>query len=408
MRIAYLNPTGALGGAEISLLDVLASLRAAEPEWSLRLIVGSDGPLVSRAEALGVPTRVVPFPPALATLGDAGLARPDRQRLGRLKLVSGLFSATPAVLPYVGKLRSVLRELAPDLVHTNGFKMHVLGVWSKPPRVAAVWHIHDYVRPRPVMGRLLRRCAARCNAVVASSRSVAEDVQFVCGNRLKIFTVLNAIDLARFSPTGPELDLDALAGLPPPQAGTVRVGLLGTFAWWKGHKTFLEAVSLLPANLLIRAYVVGGPLYQTHASQYSLDELQNFAVELKVSPKVGFTGFVEDSASAMRSLDIVVHASNRPEPFGLVIVEAMACGRALIASQAGGAAELLELGTNALGHPPGNALVLAERIAELAMNPDLRTRLGKAGRTTAEARFDRRRLACELAPIYQEAISSSN
>jgi len=70
MKIVYLNPTGQLGGAEVSLLDILASLRAAEREWSLRLIVGSNGPLVARAEALGVATKVVALPPALARLGE--------------------------------------------------------------------------------------------------------------------------------------------------------------------------------------------------------------------------------------------------------------------------------------------------------------------------------------------------
>src|SRR5712692_10187364 len=62
LRIAYLNPSGTLGGAEISLLDIFASLREAEPKWSLDLIVGNDGPLVKRSEALGVLTKVVPFP----------------------------------------------------------------------------------------------------------------------------------------------------------------------------------------------------------------------------------------------------------------------------------------------------------------------------------------------------------
>ena len=404
MRIVFLNPTGELGGAEVSLLSILASLRVAEPRWSLRLIVGSNGRFVSQAEALGACTRVVPFPPALARLGDAGSCDPGDRRLSRL--AAGLFTAAPGVLAYIGQLRSALRELNPDLVHTNGLKMHVLGVWSRPPRIPTVWHIHEYVQPRPIMARLLRRCAASCSAVVANSRSVAADVQAACGHRIKVHTVYNAIDLARFCPIGPTLDLDALAGLPPPRAGAVRVGLVGTLASWKGHKTFLEALALLPPNLPIQAYVVGGAVYQTNGSQYSLDELRSLAAKLKISHKVGFTGFVEDSASAMRSLDIVVHASIRPEPFGLVIVEAMACGRALIASQAGGAAEILELGKNALGHPSGDAAALADRIAELASNPGLRAQLGKAGRATAESRFDRARLAEDWIPIYRQVMAS--
>ena len=77
MRVVYLSPSGQVGGAEASLLDIFASIRAAEPDWSLQLVTSAAGPLVAKAEALGVPTTVVPFPSALARLGDhsAGAGR---------------------------------------------------------------------------------------------------------------------------------------------------------------------------------------------------------------------------------------------------------------------------------------------------------------------------------------------
>src|SRR5437879_12171426 len=114
MRIVFLNPTGELGGAEVSLLSILASLRVAEPRWSLRLIVGSNGRFVSQAEALGACTRVVPFPPALARLGDAGSCDPGDRRLSRL--AGGLFSAAPGGLAYIRQLRSALGALTSDFV----------------------------------------------------------------------------------------------------------------------------------------------------------------------------------------------------------------------------------------------------------------------------------------------------
>jgi glycosyltransferase involved in cell wall biosynthesis len=110
----------------------------------------------------------------------------------------------------------------------------------------------------------------------------------------------------------------------------------------------------------------------------------------------------------MRALDIVVHASTEPEPFGRVIGEAMACGRAVIASRAAGATELIAAGIDALVYEPGDAAALAERIAILANNAELRTDLGRAGRIAAERRFDRARLARELIPIYQALTSASN
>ena len=409
MRVVYLNPSGQLGGAEMALLDLMASIRAARPEWTLQLIAGADGPLISRAESLGASALALPFPPALARLGDAGLSGPDGTQPARADLVKKLFRAGSPVFKYTAELKRALRAMQPDVIHTNGFKMHVLGPWARPRKsMPVIWHVRDYVGARPLMARLLRWHAAQCSAVVTNSVSVAADVRAVCGEDLKIYPVHDAIDLERFSPNGKKLDLDALAGLHEAAEGTLRVGLLATLAHWKGHKTFLRALSLLPPQLKVRGYIIGGALYQTDGSQHSLDELRCEAARLNLADKIGFTDFVEDAASAMRALEIVVHASTQPEPFGLVIAEAMACGRALVASEAGGAAEIINAGTDALGHKPGDARGLAERLMQLAADKDLRERLGHNGRLTAERRFDRARLAKELIPVYDEAVLAEN
>ena len=396
MSIIFLSPTGQTGGAEAALHELLAGLRQSHPSWSLRLIVASDGPLVARVEALGVPVRVLPFPRALARLGDWGVGRGWWRRLVFLARCVGV--ALPA-LQYLRRLRHMLQADAPDVIHTNGLKMHVLGAWARPRRSAVLWHLHDYAARRPVIARLLRRNAHHCSAVVANSRSVADDARAVCGE-VPVHAVWNAVDLERFSPSGPQIDLDALSGLPAAH-GVVRVGLVATFARWKGHEIFLRALAMLPASVPVRAYIIGGPVYETSGSQVSMGELTDLVASLGLDGRVGFTGFVQDSSTAMRALDVVVHASTDPEPFGLVIVEAMACGKPIVASLAGGATELTEPGVNALGFPPGDAAALARCLEDLVQDHRLRQRLGDAGRSTAERYFNRRRMAGELTPIYQ-------
>jgi glycosyltransferase involved in cell wall biosynthesis len=278
--------------------------------------------------------------------------------------------------------------------------MHVLGVWAAPRNVPVLWHLHDFVRSRPLMGLLLRAHARRCAAVVTVSHSVAHDVRAALGNHSPIFTMHNAIDLAHFAPAGPLLDLDQLAGMPPLGEGGIRVGIVATMARWKGHDTFLRALASLPAAAPVRGYVIGGPLYETTGSQYTNAELHTLASSLGLDGRVGFTGFLADVASAMRALDMVVHASTKPEPFGLVIAEAMACGRAVIASAAGGAAEIIENGVDALAHQPGDAPALARLIEMLAGDHAMRQRLGQAAAKTAARRFTHARLASDLLPIY--------
>jgi glycosyltransferase involved in cell wall biosynthesis len=397
MGIVFLSPTGQSGGAEAALIELLAGLRESHPSWSLDVIVASDGPLVGGVRALGVPVQVLPFPPSVARLGDWSVGTGLLARATFLVRCAGI--AWPAAR-YLRRLRSLLRDRGPAVIHTNGFKMHVLGAWAKPRDSKVLWHLHDYIARRALTAKLLRYSAHRCAAAIANSRSVADDMRTVCGSALPVHPVWNAVDLNRFSPRGPQLDLDAMSGLPS-ATDVIRVGLIATFARWKGHPTFLRALAMLPPSLRVRGYVIGGPVYETAGSQVTLEELRQEAISLGLATRVGFTGMVPDSSAAMRALDVVVHASTDPEPFGLVIAEAMACGKPVITSGAGGARELAEPGVNALVHTPGDAADLARAIETLTSNASLRARIGEAGRATAERSFTRRRLASELTPIYE-------
>ncbi len=398
MRIAFLSPSAQLGGAETSLLAMLASLRAAAPSWSLLLVAAADGPLATRARALGVCVTVVPFPDAVARLGETGATDGGGAGFARQ-----LATAASGVGGYVGALRAAIGPFGADVVHTNGLKMHLLGAYAADAPV--VWHVHDYIGARRVSRHLLRWSAGRCASVIANSDSVAADVRAALGSGVEITRVYNGVDLARFSPAGDALDLDRAASLPPAPSSIVRVGLVATFARWKGHETFLRAIAALPSGVPVRAYVVGGPVYQTDRSQHSFADLRAMVSALGLADRVGFTGFVERVDTALRALDIVVHASTSPEPFGLAIAEAMACGRALVCSGAGGALELVTPGVDALVHTPGNVDALASAIRELAADAARRRSLGAAARATAERRFDAARLAVELMPIYERVAS---
>ena len=407
LKIVFLSPAAQRGGAEAVLLELLGVLRATRPAWSLHVLAAEDGPLLAAVRTLGVAGETLPFPAALRAFGEnrqaAGSARPTRpweRIVAKAARFAGWLKAAGGVLLYAWRLRRRLRQLRPDLLHSNGMKTHLLGALARPGRTPLVWHLHDYLGSRPAMKPLLRRLAGRCALVVANSQSVAADVRAALPGGPAVAAVYNAVNLDVFRPAGPTLDLDRLAGLPPAPAGTVRLGLVATFAFWKGHEVFLRAAAATPgAN---RFYVVGGPVYATAGSQRTLAELRALAGSLGLGERVGFTGFVAEVPAAMRALDVVVHASTEPEPFGLVIVQALACGRAVIISEAGGAAELVEPEVSALAHPPGDVAALAAAMNRLASAPELRARLGAAGRRRVEARFTTRQMAGQIVPLFEE------
>ena len=407
MKIVYLNPTGSLGGAERALLDLMLAVRRARPDWTLELIVGGHGDLVGAARGYGIHTDVLPLPAPARRLGDAASGGPAGDKVSKLDLLARLAASTPYLGAYLFKLRSLLGEREPDLVHSNGLKTHLLTPWAAPPTSKVLWHVHDYIGSRPFTSRLMRTHANYCHVALANSDSVARSLDSVCRGKLKVFTVHNAIDLERFTPCGSELDLDALSGLPPAPRKSLRVGLVATMARWKGHEVFLRALSMLTSRFPIRGYVVGGPIYETTGSQYSLDELRDLASGLGLDDNVGFTGFVTDSAAVIRALDIVVHASTQPEPFGLVVAEAMACGKPVVASISGGVREITSDGETVLSYRPGDARAMAACIERLVGDQSLRQELGQRGRRRARELFDHTRLAREVLVAYERCMQTA-
>ena len=180
MKILYLNPSGIFGGAEQSLLDIIASVGAARPDWSLSLIAGGDGPLIERARELGIAATVAPMPESLAQIGDAGVDGPAGTQVGKFSLAASIARAATPTVFYARSLRRKIDALSPTVIHTNGFKMHLLGAWAAGAKTPVIWHVHDYVSMRPVMARLMRLQAHRCAAAIANSNSVADDLRAIC------------------------------------------------------------------------------------------------------------------------------------------------------------------------------------------------------------------------------------
>ena len=395
-KVIHLASSGVMGGAEWVIFDILAGVRDARPDWDLGLIVPRAGALAERAAALGVRPTILQWRSPIERLGDAFT--------GRRHLVSmalGLLRSIPSAALYIRDLRRMLAHADPDIIHAHGFKMQLFALWARPRRARIVLHLHDYIGSRPLMSRLFRAQPLSRATAVAISRSIAKDAERVVGTRMPIVVIHNGIDLERWRETGPAVDLDGLSGLETPPPGTLRVGLVGTMARWKGHETFIRAMSLLPPALPVRGYIIGGSIYRTERSEYTIGELEAMVAELGLRGRVGFTGLVAEPAAAMRHLDVVVHASVRDEPFGRVIVEGMALGRAVITSAMGGAAELIVEGESAVTFQAGDGSALAARIVQLAGDPAMRRSLGMNGQARVRQLFGRHDMTTKIVNLYE-------
>ena len=273
MRVCFVSPVAELGGSEQSLLDVMVSLSGLGIECTL--VSFADGELLEHARRAGVESHVAALPDGLKQLGESGL----RQGHGWQKLLRSA-AECGGFLAFAARFRELLAQLQPDVLHTNGIKAHIVGAALAPRSLPIAMHMRDYLSQRLIARHLLRALRRPSLHVITNSRSVAEDARRVLP-KVSIEPIYNAIDTALFSPGPAEADwLAALAGESAPARGSVSVGLVATYANWKGQDLFIRAVAeladLLPSVEVV-AYIIGGPIYVTPGSQFTRPELEGLA-----------------------------------------------------------------------------------------------------------------------------------
>lgn len=330
-RVLFVNQTGVMSGAEY----VLANLSSAWPSASAFLFEG--GPLEE----------------ALRRNGLQVMVAPEGARLGSIKRDQSLFSALPLasrLLRLIGAVASAAR--AHDVVYANSQKAFLLAALAsflhgRP----LVWHLHDIMDDRHFGGaqRTLQIGLAnrRAKSVIVPSRAAADAFVKAGGRPGLVHVVPNGIDLAP-----PPIRSRADLGLPE---GPL-VGVFSRLAPWKGQHVVVDALRSLPE---LNCILVGSALFGEDA--YG-EKLMQHVQEAGLSDRVHFLGQRNDVRVLMQAVDVVIHPSVDPEPFGLTLVEAMSVGTPLIATDAGAASEILEEGRAGYLIPPGDPAALADAL----------------------------------------------
>ena len=365
-----------LGGSDNILLSFL---RSYDPDLIRPSVaVLEPGPFAEEISALGVRVHVLPQGrlrnPAHTAATWARLARLIRRESPDL-LLNWLSTAQL----YGGPAAAIL-----------GRSGHC--VW---------WQLDQHSGPRWSRGRLLDRLATALPSVAVGccSEAVAA-AQSELWPRRPVLTVLPGIPEPVVMAPSERLALAEGLGLPSPR---VVVGTIGRLFRWKGHHHLLRAVRELrrrghPAHALI----VGGGGHRADLRYEA--ELRALADDPDLRGAVTFTGQVPDASRYASLMDVFVNASN-PEPFGLVLVEAMAAERPVVAVASGGPLEIVEPGVSGTLAPDSSPGSLVAALEPLVMDPALRRRMGRAGRLRYEARFTERRMGLEMSRRLAELVA---
>ncbi len=364
-RVLILNHSAQIGGAEMILLDVASHLGAphsgapdfGRPDRGKRceVVLFADGPFRTALERAGVPVTVL-----AAGSGMMGVTR-EAARLRAL-------ASVPAVALQVGRLVRLARPF--DVLYANSQKAAVIGMLAAGVlRKPIVWHMHDILSPEHFAGlqrRLTVRLANRLRArVIVISEAARRSWIASGGDPERVRVVPNGIRASLYAAAGgdpPALRATIVGGVGGGRVGgggaRTLVGLFGRISPWKGQDVLVDAVSRLPD---IDAAIVGDALFGETAFR---DRLAARIASPDLAGRVHLLGHRSDVPALLQAVDIVVHCSTAPEPFGRVIVEAMLAGRPVIASADGASAEILGAGYPFLV-TPNDAAALADAIVRL-------------------------------------------
>lgn len=377
LRVVVLDHVARLSGGEIALLRLLPHLEDAE----LHVVLAEDGPLVGHLHRAGVSVQVL-------GLGEASRALP-RNAVGfrglppRAVWVSAI---------HVVRLTRLLRRQRPDVVHANSLKSGLYGgLAARAAGIPLVWHLHDRLEPD-----YLPRTAVRL-------------VRFAI-SRLATRVIANSETTARTLPAGTAVTVvpSALPDVIPParrqrEREFLVFGIVGRLTPWKGQHVFLEAFARAFASVDHEAVLVGAALFGEQ--EYERD-LHALAVRLGIAERVSFRGLREDVWGELADIDVLVHASVIPEPFGQVVQEGMAMGLPVIAADAGGPAEFVRDGVTGLLVRRDDPAALAFAMQRLAGDVELRRRLGRSARESC-ARFAPQLVAASVRSVYAAAATAS-
>lgn len=366
-RVLLVTASPDRGGAETVVLQLLAGLDRARVDPLVVALAG--GAFLDELRASG------------ATLVDAGT-------VGRMRDV-------PRLIGVVRRLAAAIRRERIALVHTHGtFAQIVGGLAAWRAGVPAIHHVHDLYAPtRSSVDAALQHLALRvpAAAIVAVSHSARARLLASGAPWNRVRVVHNGVSLTRTAPAF------AHPGFPA-------VVWCGRLQRWKGAHVFLDAARLVKdAHPAARFWVVGGTLFGKEP-EYAA-ELQAQARRLGLESDVAFTGHVDDARPYIAAADVVVHCSIDPEPFGLVIAEAMAEGKPVVAFDEGGPAEMIESGRSGRLVAPGSTDAIAAAVADLLARPDLRERIADGARARA-THFGVDAMLRRMQFVYDEVLAA--
>lgn len=372
LRVLFVAPVAVAGGAGQVLLNLVA--HAAHGAYDPHVVWLQDGPLVGE----------------LARLGCEGTLL----ETGRLRSPAADARAFHALL-------SVTRRLRPSIVFASEAKGHVYSsLPAKRAGLPAIWRQPSRPSFRSPID-LIASALPAARVIVASEDVAAAQRRLPFGP--PVVVVRPGIDRERYRPRDGR-GIRARHGVDP---DSVMIGIVGRLQPWKGQDIFLRAAAHVASiRRDVRFAVIGGAEMGWEQGNFPA-ELRTLAESLGLGERVVFTGQTREVPEWLGALDICVNMSDH-EPFGLVIIEAMAAGTPVVAVGAGGPAETLQHGMTGVLLDRRTHEALAGALVRLVDDPAERRRLSENALRVVRERYGVERMAADIGELMYQVCDRAS
>jgi glycosyltransferase involved in cell wall biosynthesis len=381
VKVLFYNHTSQIGGAERLLLTLLGRLD--RQEFAPILVCPAEGPLHDLATNAGVRTETIDGLNARFTWRVDHLAR-------------YLFSFTQVI----SQLRRKVFETQPDLVHANSIRAGLVAtIATAGLKQTVVWHVHDLL-PRHPFNTFIRAIAllsSRTLIIAVAQASADRLIGNFAGLRRRVAVIPNGIDLEKLlTTTGGrerirrELKVDDDAPI---------IGMIGRLTPAKGQLAMLKLFpNVLKRFRNARLVIVGAPAFNNEHEYLQL--LNQTIAEMHLSERVLMLGARDDVGDILQALDLLV-VNSASEACSLVVLEAMASGTPVLATNTGGTPEIIEHQRNGWLVTFGHGDELTSGVMSLLGDGERRCQFGAQGRRDAVARYSIPRFMDEIQGFYR-------
>lgn len=379
------NLDGTIGGSYYSLLFLAAGLN--KQLYEPIVVFHSDNALISQFRSAGIDTRI--FPPRRPVV--------LRWRVARVFAKAANFLKGFVIEPF--RLARMLRSQKFRIVHLNNSVVtnHVWMLAALIARVPCVTHERGI---NPTFSARARWLAHRLDMVICISDAVRDNFVRASLGSIRMCTIRNGLDPTKLTVTRTGREIREEFGFRPDSR---LVGIVGNLRHWKGQEVFIRAFARVADRCPeLAALVIGDTDAANLEYRHGIDRL---LAERGLTERVAITGYRSNVADYVNALEVLVHASVKPEPFGRVLLEGMALRKPIIASRDGGVREIVVDRCTGLLFAPGNDSELASRLIELIEDPARATAMGEAGYQRLLDEFSMRKNVAATESVYESLLA---